>query len=93
MDINANAPTPADGITVELADHGQDFLEFDIKQGHIVETRPFQAWHWNGLEVLNETIEAGDYIAIRSIHAGGVRTINYPVVAVRRLSCTQEIAS
>ena len=78
------APNPRDGMTVELEDHGQDFLEFDIKDGRIVETRPFQANVWNSMEVLNEALEVGHHIAVRT-HRSGVRTFNYPVAAVRPL--------
>lgn len=75
---------PIDGMTVELADHGQDFLEFDIKGGSIVATRPCQGWHWNGHVVINDEIAVGDHIAIHT--TSGVRTFNYPVIAVRPLT-------
>ncbi|MFL7926013.1 hypothetical protein ACKAVU_16325 [Acinetobacter baumannii] len=73
------------GITAQLEDHGQDFLEFDIKDGRIVAARPFQSTIWNGLEVLNETIEPGDYIAFRCRDSTGIRTLRYPVVSIRPL--------
>jgi len=72
-----------DGVTVVLEDHGQDFLEFDIRDGHIVETRPFQGDVWNGLRVLNGTLAQGDVIWLRM--PWGETTLNYPVAAVRPL--------
>lgn len=80
----ASSPNPRDGMTVEMEDHGQDFLEFDIKDGRIVATRPLQANVWNGLDVLNQTLEVGEYLAVQTGRCG-VRTFNYPVAAVRPL--------
>lgn len=67
-------------ITVHLKDHGQDFLEFDIKGGKIIAARPFQHDIWSGREVLSETIAVGDYIVLRDDF--GQRTLLYPVVEV-----------
>lgn len=81
----ASSPNPRDGMTVEMEDHGQDFLEFDIRDGRIVETRPFQGFVWNGRAVLNEAIEVGDRIVIQRAQ-DNPRFINYPVAAVRPLA-------
>jgi hypothetical protein len=81
----AQALNPRDGMTVELEDHGQDFLELDIKDGRIVETRPFQGWVWNGCAVLNEVLAVGDLIDIQR-DADHPRFIKYPVAAVRPLA-------
>lgn len=79
----ADKPNPIDGMTVVLEDHGQDFLEFDIQDGRIRETRPFQGFVWDGRKVVNKTIVVGDRITLRM--PDGVRNILYPVVAVRPL--------
>jgi len=73
----------ADGVTIVLEDHGQDFLEFDIRDGRIVETRPSRGDLWNGLQVLNHTVAAGDVIWLRM--PWSETTLNYPVAAVRAL--------
>lgn len=72
------------GCTIELADFGQDFLEFDIKGGVIIATRPFQGFVWDGQEVLNETISVGDHIVLRDPR--GEREVRYPVVDVKPLA-------
>ncbi len=58
--------TPQKGMTVRLEDHGQDFLEFDIKGGKIIATRPFQGFVWNGRQVMNTTLGVGDRIWLGS---------------------------
>ena len=77
------------GVTVRLEDQGQDFTEFDIVFGKIVETRPFQGWAWNGRAVLNENLSAGDKLLLNSIHTTGkVVELRYPVVSVEALNVT-----
>lgn len=84
-DASTQSPNPASGMTVELEDHGQDFLEFDIRGRHIVDARPFQADVWSGAEVINETLQVGDHIEFRSEYSSGVKTLRYPIVAIRSL--------
>jgi len=69
-------------ITVYLEDHGQDFLEWDIEDGTVVDCRPFQGWLWNGTKVLNTDIRPGDILKIVPA-SGGELTLNYPVESVR----------
>lgn len=88
--LNMPFPNPRDGMTVVLEDHGQDFLEFDIKEGRIVATRPFQGDVWNGFEVLNETIAPGDYVVGLSRHSSDFRTFKYPVIAVRPIQSEEK---
>ena len=68
--------------TIELEDHGQDFLEWDIDEnGVIVETRPFQGWVWNGDTLRN--LRTGRHPAIS--HKGAeFKRLNYPIKSVRR---------
>jgi hypothetical protein len=79
------------GITVVFEDHGQDFLEFDIKDGNVIAVRPFQSNTWSGLRVVNESISVGDYIALRL--EPGVRTIAYQIIEVRSLPPAVQIGS
>jgi len=69
-------------ITVYLEDHGQDFLEWDIEDGMVVDCRPFQGWFWKGTKVHNTNIQPGDILEI-TLPAGRRRTLNYPVESVR----------
>jgi len=68
-------------ITVHFEDHGQDFLEWDIKDGVVVDCRPFQGWIWNGTKVHNTDIQAGDILQITTPD-GMERTLKYPVEEV-----------
>jgi len=67
-------------ITVYLEDHSQDFLEWDIEDGVVIECRPFQGWLWNGTKVHNTDIQPGDILEITV--KGSRTTLNYPVERV-----------
>jgi hypothetical protein len=68
-------------ITVHFEDHGQDFLEWDIKDGVVVDCRPFQGWFWNGTKVHNTSIKVGYILQITTID-GAERALKYPVEKV-----------
>ena len=68
----------AEIITVFLEDQGQDFLEWDIKDGVVVACRPYQGWLWEGTKVQNTEIHPGDYLEIQNKN-GDQLTLNYPV--------------
>jgi len=68
-------------ITVQLEDHGQDFLEWDIEDGVVVDCRPFQGWLWNGTMVHNTDIRPGDILEIVT-RRGEELKLNYPVEKV-----------
>lgn len=75
-------------VTVALEDHGQDFLEFDVKDGCIVDTRPFQGWVWNGKRVADKLIYPG--LRLDLVASDGVTMrLRYPVEAVRPLGAVR----
>jgi len=84
MDASTQTRLSTYSVTVELEDHGQDFLEFDIAGGRIVQTRPFQGDVWNGLRVANRALAAGDKIRL-CIPGMKKMSLKYPVSAVRAL--------
>jgi len=70
-------------ITVHFEDHGQDFLEWDIEAGVVVDCRPFQGWFWNGTKVHSTDIQPGLLLDIATKSGGGRRTrLRYPVERV-----------
>ncbi len=69
-------------ITVEFEDHGQDFLEWDIQDGVVVDCRPYQGWLWKGTKVHNTSIKAGDILDITTSELGRT-TLKYPIAKVR----------
>lgn len=68
-------------LTVHLEDHGQDFLEWDIKDGVVVDCRPFQGWLWNGTKVHSTDIQPGLLLDI-TLTSGGRTRLRYPVEKV-----------
>lgn len=70
-------------VIVELEDHGQDFTEFHLVNGEIVETKPFQGWHWDGRIVINRSISVGDTLVLTSHENQEEYHLKYPVCAVR----------
>lgn len=68
-------------VTVTFKDQGQDFLEWDIKDGKVVASRPFQAFVWCGREV-HSTPEPKKQIRIKG-HDGKLAFIKYPLVKVK----------
>jgi hypothetical protein len=76
---------PLGDATIELVDEGQDFLFFDVRDGVIVATRPFQGDIWNGKRVLNTHVEPGDMLRLVSERFGDV-TLRYPVKRVLALA-------
>ena len=64
--------------TIYLEDHGQDFLEWDIEDGVVVDCRPFQGWFWVGTKVHSTNIQPGLLLDITT--TSQVRTrLRYPV--------------
>lgn len=70
-------------VTVTFKDQGQDFLEWDIREGKVVECRPFQASIWCGREV-HSTPVPGNQLQITG-HDGRLTWIKYPLTKVKAL--------
>jgi len=68
--------------TVELEDHGQDFLQWKIEDGVVVDAKPFQRWVWKGTLVHNDVIAPGDILLI-TLRWGDRTTLKYPVTKVK----------
>jgi hypothetical protein len=64
---------------IHFEDHGQDFASWDIRNGVVVESRPFQTSHWAGRIVMNMPLETGGFVKLN----GGL-TIKYPIVRIDR---------
>ena len=72
-------------ITVYLEDGGQDFLEWDIEDGVVVDCRPFQAWLWIGTRVYNEEIKPGDFLTISKLPDTSPTKLRYLVKEVQEI--------
>jgi hypothetical protein len=71
-------------VTVTFKDEGQDFLEWDIRDGHVVACRPFQAAIWVGREVHSTPIPRKQ-LQITG-HDGALTWIKYPLTKVKALA-------
>lgn len=69
--------------TIRFADHGQDFLTWDIKGRKVIACRPYQASLWVGCEVMSLP-EVGKTIQIRQPGRPPM-WIKYPLTEVRPL--------
>lgn len=64
-------------ITIRFQDNGQDFLEWDVVRGVVIDSRPFQYSIWAGTLILNQPI-AGSPLRIRT-KAGDTMTLKHRV--------------
>jgi len=71
-------------IRVHLEDHGQDFLCWDIKDGVVVESYPFQGWLWNGTKIINDEFGPGDQLIIQR-PGSTVIMLKYPVEKIEHV--------
>ena len=69
--------------TIAFEDHGQDFLEWDVKDGVVVACRPFQEWAWKGTKVDMRRAQEGQLLPIIAT-SGQTKVIKYPVIAMSR---------
>lgn len=68
-------------IKVHFVDDGQDFLEWDINNGEVVDCSPFQGDAWISTKVHNTDIQEGDILQITTPHGYEV-TLKHPVESV-----------
>lgn len=77
--LSSNLPRPT--MTIHFADHGQDFLEWDLDaNGIVVACRPFQEQAWKGYKVFEpEKLEPGHPVRCLPTSGEGTAVIKYPV--------------
>ncbi len=77
-------------LKIDLADKGQDFTEWYVRDGVVVDCQPGLGRIWVGTRVLNaDSLEAGSIVEIVSQATGEATTLNYPVEAVKVLTGEQ----
>lgn len=69
---------------IEFADHGQDFTDWYVKDGIVIDCQPFQARLWIGTKVTARAVELGQQLPIFT-RRGNATTIKYPIVTIDRL--------
>lgn len=78
-------PTKKINKTIQFEDHGQDFLEFDIRNSVVTACRPFQDWLWVGAKVRNSSIRKGSFLRIATKSCRLGLTLKYPIDRVMKL--------
>jgi hypothetical protein len=69
--------------TIVFEDHGQDFLEWDVIDGVVIDSRPFQGFVWRGTRVDMTKAAEGQLLPIIT-KRGENRVVMYPVIAISR---------
>lgn len=84
--VRAAPPPKPVAMRVELEDHGQDFLEWDLDEaGVVLDCRPFQAALWVGVRVRNHArLRAGSPLLLTLVNGDEI-TLNYPAAMVMRM--------
>lgn len=74
-------------IRLELEDRGQDFTEWYVRDGIVIDCQPNQGRVWVGTKVINQAeIEPGSIIEVVSKATGAATRLNYAAVSVIKLS-------
>lgn len=81
------AAVPVQKIT--LVDKGQDFLEWYVRDGIVIDCQPFQGQMWVGVKLVypqRRQLIPGQIINLISPINGKVSNLNYPVATIETLS-------
>lgn len=79
-------PAPA-VLRVTLEDRGQDFTDWYVREGVVIDCQPSQGRVWVGTKVTNvQELAPGVLVNIVSLATGEDTSLNYPVLAIETLS-------
>jgi hypothetical protein len=82
----AVAAQPVPVIKITLEDRGQDFTEWYVRDGVVIDCQPNQGRFWVGTKVMScADLVAGSTINVITL-SGEETTLNYPVQAIETLS-------
>lgn len=72
---------------ITLADRGQDFTEWYIREGIVIDCQPSQGKVWVGtrLEYPEGPLKEGSVVHMRAPATGKLTFLNYPVESVEQL--------
>lgn len=89
---HCTAVSTPDVLRIILEDRGQDFTEWYVRDGVVIDCQPDQGRVWVGTRVLNQVgLEPGGIIEIVSKATGAPTTLNYLATSIETLS--PEVAS
>lgn len=74
-------------LKVTLVDSGQDFTEWYVRDGVVIDCQPAQGRHWVGTRVLNaDSLESGSTVELISPTTGEATLLNHQVERVEVLT-------
>ena len=79
----AKKPSPV--LLVELEDAGQDFTQWFVLNGRVIDCQPCQQRVWVGTKVLTAP-KVGETLRIFTVHSRNYTTLNYVPIEVRELN-------
>lgn len=83
----AAEPVAVPVLKITLGDHGQDFTEWYVRDGIVIDCQPNQGRVWVGTKVTNQaTLCHHGIIAVISKATGEQTTLNYPIAEIETLS-------
>ncbi len=74
----------SDTIKITLIDQGQEFTEWYVRDGIVIDCQPFQGPFWVGTKITGP-IEEGQQLLITT-PCGSEATLRYPVESIETLS-------
>lgn len=76
---------------ITLVDRGQDFTEWYVRDGIVIDCQPHQGSVWVGtrLEFPEGPLKAGSIVHMLAPDTGKLTNLNYPVEAVEELADTE----
>lgn len=72
-------------MILHLADQGQDFLWWEVKDGEVIDCGPFLAWLWKGARLIDDHIVVGNRPFIERAANGDYAVLHYPVERIEYL--------
>ncbi|MCF5371979.1 hypothetical protein [Pseudomonas syringae] len=76
---------------IRLADRGQDFTEWYVRDGIVIDCQPCQGKFWVGtrLEYPEGQLKKGSVVHMRAPASSKLTNLNYPVESIEQLDDTQ----
>lgn len=79
-------------LRVTLEDQGQDFTDWYVRDGVVIDCQPLQGRVWVGTKVTNaQELAPGVKVSIISLATGEPTNLHYPVAAIETLSPEEAI--
>lgn len=73
---------------ITLVDRGQDFLEWYVREGIVIDCQPFQGQVWVGaqLQFPEGPLQVGGLVHVQRRNSDRLTILNYPILSIDVLS-------